>query len=52
MEAHDRRRIHFHAALLDPFGQIAIADPVLAILANAKQDDLNRKAPTLEHNPS
>ncbi len=31
-------------ALGHQFGQIAIADPVLAVLAHAQQDDLGRKA--------
>ncbi len=50
--AHDRRWVHFHAALQHHLHKIAIADPVLAVPANTHQDDLNGKAPTLEHHPS
>ncbi len=35
--------------LLHHFGQIAIADPILAVPAHAQQDDLNREAAALEH---
>jgi hypothetical protein len=50
--AHKRRRAYFHAALLHYLHEIPIADAVLAIPANTKQDDLNGKAPTLEHSSS
>ena len=48
----DRGRIYFHAALLHHLGQIAKGDPVVAVPANTRHDDLNRKTSTLEHEPS
>ena len=49
--AHDRGRVRFDAALLHHLSQVAIADPVLAVPANAKQNDLHRKPTALEHKP-
>jgi hypothetical protein len=46
---HDRRWFYLDAALLHHLRQIAIADPVLAGLANTHQDDLNRKTTAFEH---
>lgn len=48
---HDCGWIHFCAALLHYLRQIAVADPILAVLANTNQNDLDRKTTTLEHNP-
>ena len=44
----DRAWTDADTALGHHFGQIAIADPVLAVPAHAQQDDLNRKAAALE----
>jgi hypothetical protein len=50
--AHDRQRGHLDTAFLHHLHEIPIADAVLAVPANTKQDDLNGEAPTLEHDPS
>jgi hypothetical protein len=43
--------IHLYAALLHHLDQIPVADPVLAVPANAEQDDRDWKTTTLEHDP-
>jgi hypothetical protein len=44
----DRGWINGDTAFLHHLGEIAIADPILAVPAHAQQDDLNRKAATFE----
>jgi len=46
--AEDRAWVDADAALGHHFGEIAIADAVLAVPAHAQQDDLDRKATALE----
>jgi hypothetical protein len=50
--APDRRRVHFQTAFLHYLYKILIVDPVLAVPADTKQDDLDWKTTTLEHDPS
>ncbi len=50
--SHHRLRVYFHATLLHHLHRIPIPDAVLAVPADTKQNDLNGKAPTLEHDPS
>lgn len=45
---HDCGWIHFYAALLHHLRQIAIGDPILAVLAKTNQNDLVRKTLALE----
>ena len=45
---HDRGRVYLHAALLHHLRQITVGDPVLAVSADTRADDLDRKATTLE----
>ena len=49
--AHDRRRICFHATLLHHLHEMPIADAVLAVPANTKQEDRNGDSPTLKPVP-
>src|SRR3712207_5657443 len=44
----DGRWVDLDTALLHHFGEIAVADAVLAVPAHAQQDDLNWKAAALE----
>ncbi len=43
--------VYFHASLLDHLGQVLVGDPVLAIPAQTDQDDLDREATALRHEP-
>jgi hypothetical protein len=45
---HDRGWVDAYTALLHHLGEITVADPVLAVLAHAQQDRLDRKATALE----
>ena len=47
----DRYWIDLDAALLHHLRQIPAADALLAVPANANEDDLNRKTTLLEHHP-
>jgi hypothetical protein len=47
--AKDRGWVNLDTTLLHHFGQITVADPVLAIPAHTQQDDLDQKAAALEN---
>ena len=47
--AHDRGRIHVYAPFLHHLRQIPVAYPILAVSANAHQDDIHRETTALEH---
>ena len=52
MTIHSITQNGFHAAFLHHLHQIPVADAVFAVPADTEQDDLDGKAPALEHDPS